>query len=465
MPDAVGGTGSGGVRRAAGRVLAAAVAVVATPARAVALGFALAVGVGTVLLMTPAAHEPGRTTDVVTALFTATSAVCVTGLVVVDTAGHWSTFGELVVLALIQVGGIGIMTLAAVLGLLVTQRLGLRMQLVTQNEAHAAGLSDARSVVRGVVVTSLVLEALTAAALAWRFTHYVDPGRALYLGVFHGVSAFNNAGFALFPDSLVGFVDDPGIQLPVVVAVVLGGIGFPVLFAWWRRLRGRRRAASLHVRLTVIAYAVLAVLGVGAVLGLEWSNPATLGPLATPGKLLAGLTSGIMPRTAGFNVVDVGGYQPATLLVHDVLMVIGGGSAGTAGGIKVTTVAVLLGAVVAEARGEPSIHLGGRRVAPDVARQALVVGSLAVGLVVAGTLVLLLVTGLGLDAVLFETASAIGTVGLSTGITAGLPAGGRLVLVVLMFLGRLGPITLASALALRTRARRYERPEERPVIG
>ena len=470
MPGRDEGTAGARPRRGDGppvleRVRGALVVAVGTPARAVVLGFALAVAVGTVLLRLPVAHEPGQTTDIVTALFTATSAVCVTGLVVVDTASHWSTFGELVVLGLIQIGGIGIMTLAAVLGLLVTQRLGLRMQLVTQNESHAAGLSDARAVVRGVVLTSLALEAVTATALAARFTAYAPPGRAIYLGIFHGISAFNNAGFALFPDSLVGFATDPGIQIPIVVAVVLGGIGFPVLFALWRRLRGRLRHATLHVRLTVVAYGVLVVVGVAAVLGLEWSNPGTLGPLPVPAKLLAGFTSGVMPRTAGFNVLDVAAYHPATLLVHDVLMLIGGGSAGTAGGIKVTTVAVLLGAVLAEARGEPSIHLAGRRIAPDVVRQALVVGSLAVALVVTGTLVLLLVTGRGLDVVLFETTSAIGTVGLSTGITDGLPDAGRVVLVVLMFLGRLGPITLASALALRTRARRYERPEERPVIG
>lgn len=457
------------------RVLEAAVdrfrtgvrAVVGHPARAVVVGFAVAIAVGTLLLRLPVAHEAGVGTDAVTALFTATSAVCVTGLVVVDTAGHWSAVGEAVILGLVQVGGIGIMTLAALLGLLVTRRLGLRMQLRTQSEAHASGLSDARAVVRRVVLISLGIEIVVSAVLAARFAlAYGDaPGRAIWLGVFHGVSAFNNAGFGLYPDSLVRFVGDPWIQLPVVVAVVLGGIGFPVLFAFLRRLRGRRGAVSLHVRLTVLTYGMLLVVGVVGVTALEWGNPGTLGALPTPQKLLAGLTSGVMPRTAGFNVLEVGDFTPATLLVHDVLMIVGGGSAGTAGGIKVTTLAVLAGAALAEARGEPTVHLLGRRVPAETIRQALVVSGLAVSLTIAGALTLLLVTGLSLDAVLFETISAIGTVGLSTGITADIPPGGLLVLVVLMFLGRLGPITLASALALRERVRRYERPEERPVIG
>lgn len=453
-------------RGPAARVRGLLVAALGTPSRAVVTGFALAITVGTVLLRLPVAHRAGETTDLVTALFTATSAVCVTGLVVVDTPGHWSAFGHVVILVLIQAGGIGIMTLASVLGLLVTQRLGLRQQLRAQSESRASGLSDARTVVRGVVVISLVIEAVVSTVLALRFAAYTDdPGRAIWLGVFHGVSAFNNAGFALFSDSLVGFAGDPWILLPICVAVILGGIGFPVLITGWRLLRGRVRRVSLHVRLTLLAYGSLLVVGIGAVLALEWSNPATFGAFGVPGKLLNGVVAGTMPRTAGFNSVDVGGYEPATLLVHDVLMIIGGGSAGTAGGIKVTTVAVLLGAVLAEARAEPSIHLLGRRIAPEVIRQALVVGSLGVALVVAGTLALLLVSGLGLDRTVFEAASAIGTVGLSTGITADLPSSGQVVLVALMFLGRLGPITLASALALRHRARRYERPEERPVIG
>ncbi len=425
--------------------------------------FGAATLLGTVLLMLPVATESGDVTSPVSALFTAVSAICVTGLVVVDTPTHWSTFGEVVILGLIQVGGFGVMTLASLLTLLVSRRLGLRMQLTAQAETKTLGLGDVRTVVGGVILASLVVETVTAALLALRFaTGYGEPvGRAVYLGVFHSVSAFNNAGFALYTDSLVGFATDPWICVPILLAVIAGGLGFPVLFELVRR-RNRRRW-SLHTKITVPVYFGLLLIGTLAVLVFEWRN--TLGKLDLHHKLLVGLFHGVMPRTAGFNSLDVGQLQSSTLLVNDVLMFIGGGSAGTAGGIKVTTFALLAYVIFAEIRGEPSVHVMGRRLADQVQRQALTIALLGVGAVMTGTVILLSITTFDLDDVLFEVTSAFGTVGMSTGITAQLPAAGQLVLVVLMFIGRLGPITLASALALRERARRYELPEERPIVG
>ncbi|WP_232376642.1 TrkH family potassium uptake protein [Amycolatopsis aidingensis] len=447
-------------------------ATVRHPARLVVLGFGVAVVAGTVLLSLPVATEGGPPLEVVTALFTATSAVCVTGLVVVDTAGHWSTFGELVVLGLIQVGGLGIMTLASLLGMLVARRLGLRMRLGAQAETKSLRLGDIGRVVVGVLRLSLVFEVLTAAVLSMRFmTGYGRPlGEAIYLGVFHAISAFNNAGFALWPDSLTAYATDAWIVVPVMIALVSGGLGFPVLFELGRRMRHHRRGRagirwSLHTKITLLVSAVLLVVGTVAVLAMEWSNPATMGPRGVLDKLLLALFHGATPRTAGFNTLDVGELRPATLLVNDILMFIGGGSAGTAGGIKVTTFALLAFVILAEIRGEPTVHVMGRRLANAVQRQAITVALLGVGAVVAGTAALLLITPFDLDRVLFEVVSAFGTVGLSTGITAELPVAGQLLLVGLMFLGRLGPITLASALALRERGRRYELPEERPIVG
>ncbi|MGX7828120.1 TrkH family potassium uptake protein [Actinokineospora sp. 24-640] len=437
------------------------------PARLVVAGFGAATVVGTGLLALPAAHELGAGTGFIEALFTATSAVCVTGLAVVDTAAHWSLFGELVILGLIQVGGLGIMTLASLLGLLVARRLGLRLQLSAQAETKSLGLGEVRAVVRGIILVSLAVESVTAAVLAVRFaTGYgMGWGRALYEGVFHAVSAFNNAGFALYADSLTPFATDAWVIAPVTAALVIGGLGFPVVFELARRVRGRQRRWSLHAKITLLAYGALTAVGVVGVIAVEWGNPATLGGLGVAGKLLVGGFHGITPRTAGFNSLDVGEMSPAALLLTDVLMFIGGGSAGTAGGIKVTTFALLAFVIVAEIRGEPTVHVLGRRLSAQVQRQALTVALLSVGAVMTATLTLLLLTGFPLDAVLFEVVSAFGTVGLSTGITAELPAAGQLVLVALMFLGRLGPITLASALALRERARRYELPEERPIVG
>lgn len=417
--------------------------------------------------MLPVAAESGASTGLVPSLFTAVSALCVTGLVVVDTPTHWSTFGELVILGLIQVGGIGIMTLASLLGLLVAHRMGLRMQLTAQAETKTLGLGDVRAVLGRIIALSLVVEAVVAVILGLRFgLHYAQPpGRAAYLGVFHSVSSFNNAGFALFTDNMIPFATDAWICLPIIVAVILGGIGFPVLFELGRHLRTGSQRWTLHVKVTTAAYGLLLVVGIGGFLLAEWRNPGTLGPLGVGAKLLIGSFHGVMPRTAGFNSLDVGEFQPSTLLLLDGLMFIGGGSAGTAGGIKVTTFALLAFVILAEVRGEPTVHVLGRRLSPGVQRQALTIALLGVGLVVSATLVLLSITPFRLDDVLFEAVSAFGTVGLSTGITAQLPAAGQLVLTALMFLGRLGPVTLASALALRERTRRYELPEERPIVG
>lgn len=436
-------------------------------------GFGAATVAGTLLLILPISAESRSVTAPVTALFTAVSAVCVTGLVVVDTESHWSLFGELVILGLIQVGGLGIMTLASLLGLLVARRMGLRMQLIAQTETKTVRLGESRRVVIGVIRMSLLVEALVAAVLAARFMiGYGERGwHGVYLGVFHAVSAYNNAGFALYSDSLVRYATDAWIIVPISLALVIGGLGFPVIFEITRSMRRHRvrgfrwRRWSLHTRITLITYALLSVVGVVAVIAFEWTNPGTLGPLGTAHKLLVGGFHGLTPRTAGFNSLDVGSMHSSTLLINDVLMFIGGGSAGTAGGIKVTTFALLAFVIMAEIRGEPTVHVMGRRLAASVQRQAITVVLLGGGAVVIGTLVLLAITGMDLDSVLFEVVSAFGTVGLSTGITADIPDPGLIVLIVLMFIGRLGPITLATALALRDRGRRYELPEERPIVG
>ncbi|MFG2334319.1 TrkH family potassium uptake protein [Streptomyces sp. NPDC048604] len=441
------------------------------PARTVVLGFASVVVIGTVLLMLPLATEDGGGAGPLTALFTSTSAVCVTGLAVVDTGTYWSGFGEGVILVLIQVGGFGIMTMASLLALLVSGRLRLRMQLTAQAETKSLGIGDVRKVLLGVAGTTLAVELAVGAFLALRFRFGYDHGfgESAYLGYFHAVSAFNNAGFGLHADSLTRYAQDPWVTLPIALAVILGGIGFPVMLELLRhRYRVRttgRKNWTLHTRLTVITTVVLLVVGTALTGLLEWTNPATLGAHDVWGKLLNSFFYSSMSRTAGFNSLDIGALQSSTLLMTCVLMFIGGGSAGTAGGIKVTTFAVLAAAILAEVRGEPNSVVLGRRLAPHVLRQALTVALLGVGVVMAATLALLSVSEEPLDAVLFEAVSAFATVGLSTGITADLPALGQLILIGLMFIGRIGPITLVSALALRERTRRYELPEERPVIG
>ncbi|MEU3647382.1 potassium transporter TrkG [Lentzea sp. NPDC034063] len=435
------------------------------PGRLVVLSFLAAVTAGTTLFMLPMAAEPGKTTPFMTAFFTAVSGLTGTGLAVVDTGTHWSTFGEVLLLVLAQIGGIGIMTLASLLAMMVSNRIGLQLQLTVRTETNTLNLGHVRRVALGVVVISLVVEAIGAVVLGLRFWlgHGYEPGRAFYSGVFHSVSAFNSVGLSLYPDNLMRFATDPWVSLTVVTVGVIGGLGFPVLF---EVLRGRKRKRwSLHTRITVPVYLSLIAFGAVMVLVVEWARAGTLGPYNVWEKLLISVFHGAQPGTAGFNTLDVSQLQPATLLVNDVLMFIGGGSAGTTGGIKVTTFALLAFVLLAEVRAEPSVHVMGRRLGNDVQRQAITVALMGVGAVMTATLVLLATTSFRLDAVLFEAASAFGGVGMSTGITAQLPVVGQLVIMALMFIGRLGPITLVSTLALRERGRRYELPEERPIVG
>lgn len=434
------------------------------PARLVVLALLAATAAGTVLLMLPVSAESGQATGFMQALFTSVSGITGTGLAVVDTGSHWSVFGEVLLLVLWQIGGFGIMTLASVLALLVSHRLNLQMQLTVKTETNTLNLGQVRRVVAGVVTISLVVEAIGAVVLALRFwLGYGESfGRALYSGVFHSISSFNSVGLALYSDSLMRYATDPWVCLPIVALSVTGGLGFPVLFELLRR---RRKRWSLHTKITLPVYLGLMAFGMLVVLVVEWARAGTLGPYGVGEKLLIGLFHGVMPGSSGFNTVDVAQLQPATLLVYDVLMFVGGGSAGTTGGIKVTTFALLAFVLAAEVRAEPSVHVMGRRLSAEVQRQAVTVALLGVGVVMVASLVLLATTSFRLDAVLVETTAAFGGVGMSAGITPQLSATGQLVIIVLMFIGRVGPITLVSSLALRERRRRYELPEERPIVG
>lgn len=436
------------------------------PAQLVSAVFAAAILIGAVLLVLPVSTAGPGGASFLTAAFTSTSAICVTGLIVQDTATYWSHFGQAVIMVLVQVGGLGIMTLASVLALFVARRLGLSGRLIAQAETGALSLGDVRRILVGVAAFTALFEALAAAVLAVRLGVSYDygPGRALWYGVFHAITSFNNAGFALYSDNLAGFVTDGWVSVTISLAIVAGGIGFPVWLELRREPTSPRRW-SLHTKLTLLGTALLLVLGFVTMLGFEWSNPGTLGPLGTGGKLLASFFQDVQPRTAGFNTVDYGAMHDETLLVQTFLMYTGAGSASTGGGIKVTTLMLLLLMVWAELRGETEVNVFGRRVPATVQRQALTVALIALVAVAVCTLLLVSVSPFSATRTLFESASAFGTVGLSTGITAALPATGKVALIVLMYLGRIGPHTLGTALVLRERERRYRFAEERPIIG
>lgn len=432
----------------------------------VPLAFLMVIAAGTVLLSLPWATASGAPPSLLTALFTATSATCVTGLITVDTASYWSPFGQAVIFGLFQIGGFGIMAGATLLGMLISRRMRLGRRLVVQAETKSLELADVKRVLLTILGVTVVFEAAVAGVLILQLHYgYAEPwAEAAWNGAFHAVSAFNNAGFSTYGDSLTRFALDPVVLLPLCLAIVVSGLGFPVineLLVDWRT----PRRWSIHAKLTLMGTAGLLVLGFLGVLVAEWSNGGTLGGMPVAGKALNALTHSVMSRTAGFNAVDVGGMRPETLLLTDGLMLIGGGSAGTAGGIKVTTF-LLLGFVVwAEVRGRADVTAFRRRICPDVQRQALAIVLLAVGLVSISTLAILSLSHEPLDRVLFEVISAFATVGMSTGITASLPPAAQGILIALMFVGRVGTITVAAALALRNRHVPFRYPQERPIVG
>lgn len=436
------------------------------PVRAVPVAFLMVILIGAALLMLPASRTDPDADAFMDSLFTSVSAVCVTGLVTVDTATFWTPFGHVVILALIQVGGFGIMTLATLLALLVRKSIGLRGQLVAQTETHTLNLGDVRAVLLRVAKIMLTFEAATAAILTARFWIAYDqnPGTALWHGIFHAISAFNNAGFSVYSNNLIGFAEDPWIITPICLAIIAGGLGFPVIIQLTRG-ETKPRNWTVHLRLTIYGTLFLLIAGMALFAAFEWNRNETLGPLSLTGKILGSFAGSVFPRTAGFNSIDYGAAAPETLMVTNILMFIGGGSAGTAGGIKITTFLVLGFAIWNEVRGRDQVTIAHRSVSSSSQRQALSVALLGVAAVVIGTMLLLIFTDYSLEKVLFESISAFGTVGMSTGITYNLPPSAEWVLMALMFTGRIGTVTVASALALSARPRLYRLPEERPIIG
>jgi len=436
------------------------------PARLVPIAFLVAIAIGTAVLMLPMARAGPGGAPFLTALFHATSAVCVTGLITVDTPTYWSPFGMVVLLFLFQVGGFGIMSAATLLGLLAGRRLQLSARLVAREERGTLDMSDVMDVLRLILIVTVGVELFVTIwlTLVLHFGHGLAWGPALWNGLFHGVSAFTNAGFSTYSDSLAGFRSDFLFLFPIMAGVLAGALGFPVLYEL-RREPLKPSTWSLHSKVTLAGSAILLAAGFVAILAAEWSNPATLGPMGVGDKLLNAAFHSVTPRSAGFNTLDTGALRMETLSVNYVLMFIGGGSAGTAGGIKVTTF-FLLGLVVwSEIRGERDLAIFRRRIGTRVERQALTIVLLAIGLVGVATLIVLSLTDFPFSDVLFETISAFATVGLSTGITAHLPGGAQMVIIVLMFVGRVGTITVATALALGGGQRSYRYPEERPIVG
>ena len=434
------------------------------PALFALMVFAAIILAVTAALLVPYAKAGPGSASLIEAFFTATSAVCVTGLNVVTTATYWTTYGKIVIALAMQIGGLGVMTIASLLGMAVSRHIGLTQRLLTAAETKSR-LGEVGSLLRAVVITSVSVESVLTIAYLPTFLQR-DKGmlEALAQSLFMGISTFNNSGFVALEEGIEGYVGDWGLCIPIILGTIIGAVGFPVVLGVAQQWH-RPGKWSLHTKLTLITYACLFAVGTLAILVLEWNNARTLGALGLDEKLLVALTHSATARSSGLATVDIGAMRESTWWLLDAFMFVGGGSASTGGGIKVSTFAVLLLAIIAEARGDRDAEAFGKRISSSVIRLAISATSLGAALVGVATLMLLQITDFPLSQILFETVSAFSTCGLSTGITAALPPLGQVVIIVLMYLGRVGTMTFAAALALRHRQRVVRLPSERPIIG
>ncbi|MBA4248333.1 MAG: potassium transporter Trk [Microbacterium sp.] len=452
----------------------------ASPARFAILIFTGLILITTLLLTLPIAKAGvGSSAPLADAFFTAVSAVCVTGLATVDMATYWSPFGNVVIILAMQIGGLGVLTMASILGLIVARRIGLRAKLIAASDTnaarvHARPVAESQAVRLGeiggllftVAASAIVIELVITALIVPRLLiEGFDPWTALWQGFYLALSAFTNTGFVPFTPGMERFASDPWMLSVLSIAVFLGAIGFPVIFALARWLRTRARL-TLHARVTLLTTLILIVVGAVAIAVLEWSNSATLGGQDGVTRPMTAIFTSIMSRSGGLSTVDIGEMNGSTLLVLDMLMFVGGGSASTAGGIKVTTLAVLFFAAVAEARGVDDMEAFERRIPNDVLRLSVSVVLWGATIVATSTVIILHITKAPLDFVLFDVISAFATCGLSTGLTSNdLPDSAKYVLALTMWAGRVGTVTLAAALAASQRRQLFRRPEERPIVG
>jgi trk system potassium uptake protein len=433
------------------------------PARLVPLAFLMVILVGTAALMLPVARPEGIAAPFLTALFVATSATAVTGLSPVDTATYWSGFGQAVIWLLFHIGGFGIMSAATLLGLVVSRRMGLTRQLIVQTEVRGIAPGDVRSVLGFVLLVAAVVEVMTAAVIVAQLRAAGLPmGEAVWHGTFLAGASFTNAGFMSLPGGAAFIAGHHLTMLALMISIIIGGLGLPVLHEL--RQWGKSRW-SLHARLTLLGTAVLFLAGTVVTLGFEWDNAATLAGEGLADAVMHAAFHSVSTRSGGLNVFDVGAIQEETMLMTYALMLVGAGSAGMGGGIKVSTLMIILLAVWSELRGDTETQAFGRRLSPSVLREALVLMALSVAVLMVAVLVLRLTSHLPLNPLIFEAISAFGNVGLSMGLTDRLPPFAQGVIILLMYLGRVGIVTVATGLALRARRAEFRYPEERPIVG
>jgi trk system potassium uptake protein len=436
-----------------------------SPPRILVMGFGIIISLGAILLSLPIAHTNRLPFPFIDAYFTAVSATCVTGLVVVDTGTHFSLFGQIVIIALIQIGGLGFMTMATLIALALKKRITLRERLILQESMNQANMEGIVRLIRKVILYSVLIETAGAFLFTLRWAFDMPLGKAIYYGIFHSVSLFNNAGFDLFGEfrSLTEYADDWIVNVTAMSLIVLGGLGF-IVISDLLQFRTKRKL-SLHSKVVLSSTGILIVIGWVVFFFIELKNPRTLGGLGWDGKILASLFQSVTPRTAGANTLDIAGLRQASQFFTIILMFIGASPGSTGGGLKTTTFTVLIGAMIAILRGKEDVVLFRYRLAKERVYKALTMTLFALFLVLFMSMLLSTTEDHHFLMILFEVTSAFGTVGLTMGLTSQLTLFGKLIIMLLMFMGRLGPLTLAYAIGPKTEKELYRHPEGKIILG
>ncbi|MBE9237123.1 ATPase [Anabaena aphanizomenioides LEGE 00250] len=443
-----------------------------TAARTICLGFLTVILAGTILLMMPFSTSNGTWNDPIVALFTSTSAVCVTGLAVVDTGTDFSFWGQLFILMLAQIGGLGYMTTTTFLILLVGRRFDLRQKVAIQQALDRPGMSGSTQIIRSIIATTMIFEITGILLLLPAFVKDFGWNQGLWLAIFHSVNAWNNAGFSLFKDSLIGYQTSGLVVFTITGLIIFGGIGYQVIldiYLWLRDRFLRKPNAivlSLDFKVAISTTLILLILGTIAFFCIEIRNPKTFGDLNLPGQLLLAWFQSVTPRTAGFNTIDIGQMTDSGLFITIAMMFIGASPGGTGGGIKTTTLRVLTSSTRAILQGKEEVLLYDRKIAISLILKAIgvVFGSLAT---VIGATILISITDPNLEfiQILFEVVSAFATVGLSTGITGTVSMAAKIILIITMYIGRVGVLLLMSAILGDPRPSRVHYPEENLLVG
>lgn len=434
------------------------------PAQILVIGFGSLILLGTFLFMLPiATYEKGRGLSFIDALFEATSAVCVTGLAVVDTGTTFTLFGEIVLLCLIQMGGWGFMTTGIFMFIILGKKIGLKERLLLQDSLNVFSLSGVVNLVKRIILITFIVELIGAITLAIRWSYEMPLGKAIYYGIFHSVSAFNNAGFGLEPDSLSKWVGDPTVNIMVTLLFITGGIGFTVILDVFHKRSIRK--LSLHSKVALLMSLILIIVGPLIILISEYRNPATIGNLPFGDKVWASYFQGVVTRTAGFNTIDIGAMNLSSLVFMMALMFIGASSGSTGGGIKVTTFAIIIFAFWTVVTNRNDVNIFKRRISWELVNKSLSIVVAALFFIFLIFFLLTFTENADMSKILFETISAFATVGLSANFTPDLSPFGRILITIMMFIGRLGPLTMAFALLNTKKEAKVRYAEEKILIG